>query len=141
MPVSIEMIKGKFDIIERNLKFLNEYKEISEEEFINNYKDIQAVKYSLLEMIEDCIDIASHLISGNEYEKADTYSEMFEILGKNRIISKKLSINLSAMARFRNVLVHSYDKIENIQILKLAKDEILDIEKFIKEISEYIEKI
>ena len=124
MPVSIEMIKGKFDIIERNLKFLNEYKEISEEEFINNYKDIQAVKYSLLEMIEDCIDIASHLISGNEYEKADTYSEMFEILGKNRIISKKLSINLSAMARFRNVLVHSYDKIENIQILKLAKDEI-----------------
>ena len=141
MPINIEMIKGKFDIIERNLKFLEEYKEKSDKDFLNNYKDIQALKYSLLEMIEACIDIASHIIASNGYEKADTYSEMFDILGKNEIISDNLAPNLSDMARFRNILVHSYDKIENIRILEFAKSEIHDFQNFIKEIYEYFEKI
>jgi len=141
MPINIEMIKGKFDIIERNSKFLEEYKEKSDISFLNNFKDIQALKYTLLEMIEACIDIASHIIASNGYKKADTYSEMFEILGKNEIISDNLATNLSAMARFRNILVHSYDKIENIKILEFAKNEISDFQKFIKEIYIFIEKI
>ena len=65
MLINIEMIKGKFDIIERNLKFLEEYKEKIDKDFLNNFKDIQALKYSLLEMIEACIDIASHIIASN----------------------------------------------------------------------------
>ena len=141
MPINIEMIKGKFDIIERNSKFLEEYKEKKDIEFLNSFKDIQALKYSLLEMIEACIDVASHIIAINGYEKADTYSEMFEILGKNEIVCDKLATNLSAMARFRNILVHSYDKIDNIKILEFAKTEISDIQKFIKEIYEYTERI
>ncbi len=141
MPINIEMINGKFDIIERNLKFLEEYKQKTDKDFLNNFKDIQALKYSLLEMIEACIDIASHIIASNGYEKADTYSEMFEILGKYKIISNNLATNLSAMARFRNILVHSYDKIENIKILEFAKKETSDIQKYIKEIYEYTDKI
>lgn len=65
---------------------------------------------------------------------------MFDILGKNKIISDNLATNLSAMARFRNILVHSYDKSENIRILEFAKSEISDFQNFIKEIYNFIEK-
>lgn len=42
------IIEGKIDITLRNLEFLNEYKYVDEEGFMNSYKDVQAVKYSYL---------------------------------------------------------------------------------------------
>jgi len=63
---------------------------------------------------------------------------MFEILGKNAIIGTKLSINLSNMARFRNILVHGYAKIDNSNVLSFAKDELKDVEDFIKNILELL---
>jgi len=79
------LIQGKIDLIEKDLQFLKQYESIQNEEFLNNYKDIQAVKYSLFEMIEASIDIASHIISIKGFERAESYAEMFEILGKKNI--------------------------------------------------------
>lgn len=61
MQIDENLIQGKIDIIKRNLDFLENYKRISVEGFISKFKDIQAVKYSLLEIIEACIEIASYL--------------------------------------------------------------------------------
>ena len=138
MQINKVLICDKIDVIERNLSFLNQYKEKNEAELLSSYKDIQAIKYSLFEMIESCIDIASHIISIRAFQRAESYAEMFEILGKNDIIGNKLSINLSNMARFRNILVHGYAKIDNSKVLSFAKDELKDVEDFIKKILELI---
>ncbi len=63
MDIDKDLIQDKIDVIEKNLKFLDEYKSVEIEKFLSNYKDVQAVKYSLFEIIESCIDIASHIIS------------------------------------------------------------------------------
>jgi len=133
-----DLIQGKIDIIEKNLNFLNEYKEMDEIFFLSNYKDIQAVKYSLFEIIEVSIDIASHLISVNGFERAETYAEMFEILGKKKIINLKLSNNLSAMARFRNILVHSYAKVDNSKVLAYIKEELKDVKDYINAVLKFL---
>jgi len=41
-----EIIEGKFDIIDRNLRFLAQIKKFNPEQFLGSYKDIQAAKYS-----------------------------------------------------------------------------------------------
>jgi len=38
MRIERDMIEGKFDIIERNLRFLEEIKSISTDQFIGSYK-------------------------------------------------------------------------------------------------------
>lgn len=86
MRIDKIIIYGKIDIIERNIRFLREYKEKDESEILDSYKDLQAIKYSLFEIIEACIDIASHIISTKGFERAENYAEMFEILDKNNII-------------------------------------------------------
>ncbi|MCL7476465.1 MAG: hypothetical protein M8352_10560 [ANME-2 cluster archaeon] len=35
-----ETISAKFDIIERNMEFLNEFEEMNEDDFLNTYKTI-----------------------------------------------------------------------------------------------------
>ena len=129
-----DVIEGKIDIIVRNLEFLNDYRFVHEEEFLNSYKDVQAVKYSLLEIMEACIDIASHIISVKGFERAESYAEMFEILGKRGIISRDLAEKLADMARFRNLLVHGYARVDNARVLEIVKEELDDIEAFVKEI-------
>ncbi len=136
MEIDKDLIQDKIDVIEKNLKFLDEYKSLQIEKFLGSYKDVQAVKYSLFEIIESCIDIASHIISVKGFERAESYAEMFEILEKNKIIESKLSRNLSDMARFRNILVHSYAKVENSKVLTFVKEELRDIENFIKKLLE-----
>lgn len=140
MQIDKELIHGKIDIIERNITFLSSYKEKIEAEFLSNYKDIQAIKYSLFEIIEACIDIASHIISAKGFQRAESYAEMFEILGKNDIIETQLSEELSNMARFRNVLVHGYAKIDNSKVLVFTKEKLIDVENFIKAIIDLIKE-
>jgi len=138
MRIDKIIIYGKIDIIERNIRFLREYKEKGESEILDSYKDLQAIKYSLFEIIEACIGIASHIISTKGFERAENYAEMFEILDKNNIIKTTLSKRLSNMARFRNILVHGYAKIDNSKVLLFVKEELKDIETFIQEILELI---
>ncbi|WP_456468181.1 type VII toxin-antitoxin system HepT family RNase toxin [Archaeoglobus sp.] len=126
-----EIIEGKIDVIQRNLDFLEEYKHIDEDTFLNSYKDVQAVKYSLLEIIEACLDIASHIISARGFERAESYAEMFDILGRRGIISKELAED---MARFRNILVHGYAKVDNARVLEIVKTELSDVVEFVRQI-------
>jgi len=128
------LIQAKIDIIERNLDFLEQYKKFSIEDFLGRFKDIQAVKYSLLEIIEACIDIASHLISINEFQRPKTYPEMFELLGIQGIINPRLSNNLADIARFRNLLVHSYADIDNRKLLLYIKQDLDNVREYIKTI-------
>ncbi len=132
------IIEGKLDIIELNLKFLGEFKNVNSEEFIENYRDVQAVKYSLLEIIEACIDIANHIISAEGYRRAEEYADMFEILKENRIISKNLASNLGDMASFRNLLVHRYGEVDNIRVLEVVKSDLGDILEFEKTVEGFI---
>jgi uncharacterized protein YutE (UPF0331/DUF86 family) len=74
MQINKELINGKIDIIERNITFLNIYKEKTEADILNNYKDVQAIKYSLFEIIEASIDIASHIISVRGLQRAESYA-------------------------------------------------------------------
>lgn len=138
MQIDKNLIQGKIDIIEKDLNFLGEYRDISNENFLNSYKDIQAVKYSLFETIEACIDIASHIIAIKGLERAETYSEMFQILEKNDFLDSNLSKKLSNMAKFRNILVHGYAKIDNSRVLEFVKNELIDIKNFVKNVLELI---
>lgn len=131
MPLDKILIQGKIDIVDRNIKFLLDYLKVTPKEFLDSYKDIQAVKYSLFEAIEACIDIASHIIAVRGYERAESYSEMFEILGRKKIIDSELTEKLSNMAKFRNLLVHSYAKVDNLKVLNYVKKELNDIKSFI----------
>lgn len=138
MKIDKDIIQGKIDIIERDLRFLNDYKTLAKKEFLKSFKDIQAAKYSLLEVIEACIDIAAHIISIQGFERPKTYAEIFELLGKKKIINISLSRALANMARFRNLLVHSYAKVDNLKVLNYIKNDLDNIKEFIQELMNFL---
>jgi uncharacterized protein YutE (UPF0331/DUF86 family) len=135
-----DLIEAKFDIIETNLKFLEEFKDKSIEYLESSYRDLQAIKYSLLEICEACIDVANHIISAKRLERVEEYSKMFEVLAKNRIIPKKLGEKLAKMAKFRNLLIHRYAYVKTENLMEIIRSNLVDVVEFMREIEKFLEK-
>jgi len=140
MSLERDVIEGKFDVIDRNLRFLEEIKTMSPHQFVESYRDIQAAKHSLLEIMEACIDIANYIISVKGFRRAEEYSEMFKVLKEEGVIGKELATKLEDMARFRNLLVHRYGEVDNRRVLEIVKHNLKDIEEFEKEIEKFIKE-
>ncbi|MFW6111113.1 MAG: type VII toxin-antitoxin system HepT family RNase toxin [Thermoproteota archaeon] len=139
MNLERDVIEAKFDIIHRNLRFLRELQTLTADQFVESYRDVQAAKYSLLEIMEACIDIANYLIALKGFRRAEEYSEMFQVLKEEGIITDKLAIKLGDMARFRNLLVHRYGEIDNKRVLEIIKHNLTDVQEYEKKITEFIQ--
>ena len=139
MKINQDVIEAKLDIIERNLVFLDEFKGMEYEDFVGSYKNVQSAKYSLLEIIECCIDIASHIIAVCGMGRAEEYREMFYLLGERSVINKALAERLGDMAGFRNVLVHRYGDVDNELVLAMIESELEDVVEFERAVARFME--
>lgn len=139
MKIDQDIIEAKLDIIERNLEFLSEFEGMDYEAFIESYKNVQSAKYSLLEIIEGCIDIASYIIAVKGMGRVEDYRGMFHLLGKRNVIEDALSKRLGGMAGFRNLLVHRYGDVDNRIVLEIIQSELRDVVEFEKAIVQFME--
>jgi uncharacterized protein YutE (UPF0331/DUF86 family) len=139
MKINQDVIEAKLDIIERNLLFLDEFKGMDYEDFVGSYKNVQSAKYSLLEIIECCIDIASHIIAVCGMGRAEEYREMFYLLSERSVINKALAERLGDMAGFRNLLVHRYGDVDNELVLAMIESELEDVVEFERAVARFME--
>ena len=77
-------------------------------------------------MIEICVDIAGHIISDREYRIPKGYADTFKVLYEEHILSKELSEAMQNMAKFRNIVVHQYDKIDEAIVVTILKKHLGD---------------
>ncbi len=138
MEIDKELIHLRIDLIERNLKLLEEIISEGYESFERSYRDIMASKHALLESIEACIDIANHIIAVKGYRRPKDYVDIFKILEEEKILDKDLSERLQRMAKFRNILVHRYTEIETRKLYTIMTKDVKDIVSFVKAILELI---
>jgi uncharacterized protein YutE (UPF0331/DUF86 family) len=65
---------------------------------------------------------------------------MCRIQGEEKVLEINLANRLEDMARFRNLLVHRYGKVDDERFLNIIKTKIEDIIEFERKIHKYIEK-
>ena len=138
MEIDWDVIESKLDIIERNLEFLGEFEYTDSEEFLGSYRDVQAAKYSLLEITECCIDIASHIIAVKGMGRVEEYRGMFHLLGEKGVIETDLAKRLGDMAGFRNLLVHRYGDVDNAVVLEMIQSELSDVVDFERAVVRFV---
>ncbi len=140
MEIDRELIHLKIDLIERNLKLLEEIASEGYESLERNYRDLMASKHALLESIEACLDIANHIIAVRGYRRPMDYADIFRVLEEEGIIDKRLSERLQSMAKVRNILVHRYTEIETRKLYAIMTEGPKDILALIREVLKLISK-
>ena len=121
--------------------YLNDLKPVQDVSFSQYSKDIKTQRFverTLHIAIEACLDIGNHIISDEGFREPEDNRDIFNVLGEKGIITDKLQKRLQDMASFRNLMVHSYAKIDNEIVYGILKKRLGDIEEFMKVISKPI---
>jgi len=128
----LDFLSGQIDKIE-NMSF--------DEQTLFEDVDIQdLLTFRLQQAVETCIDIATHLIAGLKLPRKETAKDAFLLLGKERIIDKKLALKLGKAADFRNRVVHGYNDFDFSLLFKDYKEDLLDLKNFGGYILSFLEK-
>lgn len=136
--ISTEVINAMIDLIDENIRLIEEIRSQGYESFSNSFRDIQAAKHALQESIEACLDIGSHIIAEKGFRRAEDYKDIYKILEEEGVIDPVLSEKLQEMAQFRNLLVHKYGKIDTKRVFVIMSEDLKDIQDFVKKILKYV---
>lgn len=114
------------------------YQSIPREEFFSSRDTRNMVFHAMMVAIQSAIDVATDIIAEERFQKPATYRETFEILGKNGILPAPLVRELSALAGFRNVLVHIYWDLDLEQVYEVLQRDLGFLEDFSEVIREHL---
>ena len=122
------LILRKISELDEYFQQAKEYDAITVAQYTGDWKIQRIIERTLQIMIETCVDIAGHIISEKGFRIPKSYSDAFLVLKENNILSDELYSSANKMAKFRNVVVHHYDKVDAdivIAILRKNLDDFL----------------
>jgi uncharacterized protein YutE (UPF0331/DUF86 family) len=124
------LIGRKLERAESYLKNIRRKEDPGISLFIND-SDLQSIiLFNLIQAIQACIDIGSHIISDSEWETPATQADIFEILAARKVITRPLAAKMIRMVGFRNRIVHEYEKTDMKIVHAVWKKHSADIESF-----------
>ena len=134
-----EVIESKLRFLREYLGDLEEYKTISLIDYQTNKKDQRFVERTLHLACECCLDIAAHVISRLGLREPKDNKDLFVVLHENKIISEAVHTAMVKMAKFRNIVVHDYARIEPEVVMGILKKNLSDFNHFAREIITYMD--
>ena len=120
------LILRKLSELDEYNKQIKEYETITVAKYSDDWKIPRIIERTLQMMIETCVDIASHIIADKGYRVPKSYSDTFKVLHEEKIVSSKLFNSLEKMAKFRNIVVHHYDKVDAKIVVGILKKDLQD---------------
>jgi uncharacterized protein YutE (UPF0331/DUF86 family) len=130
MSLNQDLIRARCQEIEESIERLESIKEKGREEFLKD-RDLQDIAcYRLLIAIEATLSLCYHVAAKRLKKIPGEYAECFAILAEAGIIQGALSERLQKMARFRNLLVHIYWKINYEAVYEIIQQNLNDLRFF-----------
>lgn len=136
-PIRIRDLLGNIGEAQTRLRELGQ---LTEADFLADYRNTESAKYLLIVATEAAIDICNHVVARQGGRAPQDYADCFAILAELKVIEPELATRLKKMARFRNLIVHLYWKVDNRQVYQIIKNDLDDLDTFRQQISAQISK-
>ncbi len=120
MSVDQEKIRQKLHFIRENLAHLEQFKGMEPGSLKSDHIKEAAAVRMLQVAIEAVLDICSHVISREGWGLPKSYLEAVELAVQNGLIPQEMAQEYKSMAKFRNRVVHLYDKVDTEPYFKLT---------------------
>ncbi len=133
------LILRKLAELDQYYKQLKEYENTTVDQYSDDWKIQRIIERTLQMMIETCVDIAGHIIADKGFRIPKSYADTFKVLLEEKILSRKLSAVMEKMAKFRNIVVHHYDKVDAEIVASILKNDLADFVSYKEAIIELIE--
>jgi uncharacterized protein YutE (UPF0331/DUF86 family) len=130
MTVNPDVVRTRCAEIEDSVQRLERFGQLSLEDFLANLDSQDAVSYRLLVAIEAALALCYHVSARTAQKAPEDYAACFGGLSEAGIIAADLAGRLQRMARFRNLLVHGYWKIDYSRVHAILQEDLADLRAF-----------
>lgn len=120
--------------VERLTRLAREVSSFAEYQASQGAKD--QVERNLQVALEACLDIAKMIIAVEGLQEPKDNKGLFLSLAEARIVTQPTLSFLMPMAGMRNILVHSYDTVDDALMYGVLVKHLRDFNLFLKEINE-----
>ena len=128
--VDRDLLLRKLADLEQYVDQMSEFQAVTVDEYRRDWKTQRIVERTLQMAIEGCLDVANHVVADLQLRVASTYAEIFDVLGDAGLLERNLREAMIRMARFRNILVHDYARIDPAVVVQILQGGIEDFRRF-----------
>lgn len=137
--VNIDLLRQRGEEIRQATSLLARHGSLPMAEFVADQTVVDAAKYRILIAMEAAISICTHLSARLAGKAPATYAQCFEQLVTSGIITQDLGDRLGRMARFRNLLVHVYEDVDDNRVWEILQSDLQDLDAYLASVGEAIE--
>lgn len=131
MTLNPDVVRARASEIEDSVARLERFGRIPLEEFTSNQDSVDVACYRLLVAIEAALALCYH-VSARVLRKApEDYAGCFAALQEAALVPPDLATRLQRMARFRNLLVHMYWKLDSRRVHEIIAHDLEDLRVFV----------
>jgi uncharacterized protein YutE (UPF0331/DUF86 family) len=117
---------------------LRELAGIPREIFLADSRAINSAKYLLIVAAEAALDICNHLAARRGARSPEDYADCMTVLAEIGVIDSDLTARLVRMARFRNLLVHLYARVDDGQVHRVMQEDLGDFDRYLHSVGRYL---
>jgi uncharacterized protein YutE (UPF0331/DUF86 family) len=99
--------------------------------FLGDIDRQESILFNLQMSIQNCIDIAAHIISDEGFGIPGSTSELFYLLEENHYLEQDMTEKMIKAIGLRNLIVHEYGKIDLKRIFDAVHSDLHDLNDYI----------
>ena len=130
MTLNPDLVRSRCAEIEESVQRLEALAARPPADFLADQDALDIACYRLLVAIEAALALCYHVTARRLRRTPEDYADCFAVLGKAGVIPPDLTERLQRMARFRNLLVHVYWKIDYRQVHAALREDLGDLRAF-----------
>jgi len=130
MTLNPELVRTRCSEIEESVSRLERLRDLPRERFLADQDALDIACYRLLIAIEAALALCYHVSAKRLRRVPEEYAECFGMLRDAGILPAELAGRLQQIARFRNLLVHMYWKIDYDQVFDVLQHNLEDLRAF-----------
>ena len=131
-----QLVAKKLAAIETHVRELRTRAEL--DRLRTDVKEERFVAHTLQLAVQAALDAASHIVADERLGEPETNQDLFVLLERGGWIEPELAERLRKMARFRNLLVHGYAKVDLGIVEDIVRRSLGDLEAFVEVVRERV---
>lgn len=136
--VNLERLRELAGQLRSALRELDDYRTLSTADFLADRRLVNSAKYLLVVATEAALDICNHLAARRGGRSPEDYADCIAILGEIGVIDDELRARLVRMARFRNLIVHLYWKVNDAEVHRVIREDLGDLDRYLEAVGDYL---
>lgn len=109
------------------------------ESFLRDVRTVNSAKYLLIVATESALDICNHIAAKKGGRSPEDYADCMTILAEVGVLDPDLTVRMSKMARFRNLLVHLYWKVDDREVWRVIRGSLQDFDAYLRAVGRYLQ--